>query len=456
VLEVNVGEILNALPERARRDDVKKIFAQVLREALLSDAHVLLRMDQLERSTHADALRRHAPSLQRFLKSYSGGIAVTSSAPLPLLRDLFEHLPEVRFEMPVPDAQITFWSQTLREHLDEPQAHAIAEHVAGSYNVTPGAIVRAVDGTIAQAGYLRGRQARSPRDVLTSPALLQTLRQHKRHNLGWLADAYSVSLSLDDVVLSANSRALLEDIKDHARHGPTVFDTWGFKQNSPSGRGLVVLFSGPPGTGKTLVAGILANELGKHLYRIDLSRVVDKYVGETEKNLGYIFDEAERAQAMLLFDEADSLFSKRTDVKSSNDKYSNMEVNFLLQRLDAFEGVAVLTTNLAAGLDEAMHRRVRVKVAFPIPESEERAALWRKLLPPKAPLSRDINFEALGEGFEMAGGHIKNAVLAASVRAAACQEPVSMDMLWDAALHEYKEMGNLSPLRPHDLDDDFM
>src|SRR5690606_38455345 len=153
------------------------------------------------------------------------------------------------------------------------------------------------------------------------------VRKQFDHGIGWLADAISVNIGIDEVVLSPDMREQIQEILVYARNSEMVFHRWGLSDKSPTGQGLSVMFSGPPGTGKTLMAGVLARELGRVCYRVDLSRVVDKYIGETEKNLGKVFDEADRAQAVLLFDEADSLFAKRTKVKSSNDRYANLEVN---------------------------------------------------------------------------------------------------------------------------------
>ncbi|MEO1273049.1 MAG: ATP-binding protein, partial [Myxococcota bacterium] len=189
--------------------------------------------------------------------------------------------------------------------------------------------------------------------------------------------------------------------------------------------------------------GVIAHELGRFLYRIDLSQVVDKYIGETEKNLGRVFDEAERAQAILLFDEADSLFSKRTDVKSSNDRYANLEVNYLLQRLDDFTGVSILTTNHPQSIDDAFQRRIRFKVEFPMPDHDMRRNLWQRLLPPAAPVDDNIDWDLLAEDFEYSGGHIRNAILRASVRAAARGQGISEALLYDSAVDESRELGQL-------------
>jgi SpoVK/Ycf46/Vps4 family AAA+-type ATPase len=209
-------------------------------------------------------------------------------------------------------------------------------------------------------------------------------------------------------------------------------------------RGLVALFYGPPGTGKTMVAGLIARELGLELYRIDLAKVMSKWVGETEKNLGEVFDAAEDGRLMLLFDEADSLFAKRSEVKSSNDRYANLEVNYLLQRLDAFEGVAVLTTNLEGSIDPAFKRRLSMRLYFPFPDEDLRAQLWAAHVTPQIPTAGPLDFGALARRFPLSGGYIRNSALRAAFLAAQEATPLTQSHLERAVLLEYRELGKLS------------
>jgi SpoVK/Ycf46/Vps4 family AAA+-type ATPase len=223
-----------------------------------------------------------------------------------------------------------------------------------------------------------------------------------------------------------------------------VMDQWGFSRRFSYGRGLSALFSGPPGTGKTMIAGLIAKELGLELFRVDLSRVVSKWVGETEKNLGTAFDEAHNARAILLFDEADALFGKRTEVRSSNDRYANLETNYLLQRIESFEGIVLLTTNRDTSIDEAFRRRLRFRIEFPTPDAAEREQLWRSMIPATAPLDPDVDFTALAERFQMTGGYIKNAAMRAAYLAATSEPKViSQTVLVKAAALEWEEMGKL-------------
>jgi SpoVK/Ycf46/Vps4 family AAA+-type ATPase len=251
------------------------------------------------------------------------------------------------------------------------------------------------------------------------------------------------TLDWKDVILSDDIYDRVIEFLNFARHRQSVMREMGFGRKLAYGRGLSAMFSGPPGTGKTMICTLLAKELGMELYRIDLSQVVNKYIGETEKNLGRVFDEAARGQVMLLFDEADSIFAKRTEVKSSHDRYANLEVNYLLQRMESFEGIVVLTTNAETSIDRAFLRRIRFRVRFPAPTDGDRERLWRGMVPKEVKLGADVDFRALAVRFQMAGGNIMNALLRASISATASGQPVGQRHLMWAAELEYNEMGFL-------------
>jgi SpoVK/Ycf46/Vps4 family AAA+-type ATPase len=258
-----------------------------------------------------------------------------------------------------------------------------------------------------------------------------------------MAQRIPTGFTWDDLVLPADTMEGVREVVHFARHRPFLLEEWGFAAKLPYGRGVSAIMAGPPGTGKTMVAQLLARELGYDLYRIDLSQVVNKYIGETEKNLARIFDEAETSHAVLFFDEADSLFAKRTDVKSSNDRYANLEVNYLLQRMETFDGVTLLATNIEQGLDEAFKRRVRFTIQFELPEAPERARLWRSMFPAKVPLAPNIDWSLLAKRFVMAGGYIKKAAVRAALRAVESRRAVTTEDLLEAANHEYREMGRI-------------
>ncbi|MCW5806552.1 MAG: ATP-binding protein, partial [Deltaproteobacteria bacterium] len=247
--------------------------------------------------------------------------------------------------------------------------------------------------------------------------------------------------SWTDLVLPGDLMTELHEMMTRIRHRRRVLDEWGFHRKVGKGVGVSALFSGPPGTGKTMVAGLIAAELELDLYQIDVSRMVSKWVGETEKNLARLFDAAASGHAVLLFDEADSLFARRTEVKSSNDRYANLEVNYLLQRMETFDGITILTTNLESSVDEAFRRRLAFRIQFPVPELAERTRLWRAMLPAQAQVAANLDFRALAQRYEMTGGYIRNAVLRAAYLAAGDDQPISMQHLEHAAMLEYAAMG---------------
>jgi SpoVK/Ycf46/Vps4 family AAA+-type ATPase len=247
----------------------------------------------------------------------------------------------------------------------------------------------------------------------------------------------------DDLVLPPEPLSLIKEACSQFRHRETVYEKWGFGRKLPYGRGLSLLFSGPPGTGKTMAAEIVAGELGLELYRIDLSRIVSKYIGETEQRLSELFAEAEHSGAILFFDEGDALFSKRTEVKDAHDKYANMEAAYLLQRIEAYDGVTMVATNLLQNMDEALLRRMSFVVKFPFPDAADRERIFRAHLPPDAPLDEDLDFTFLASRLDVSGGYIKNIVLAAAFLAASADRPIAMSHFVRAARQELRKMGKI-------------
>jgi adenylate kinase family enzyme len=247
----------------------------------------------------------------------------------------------------------------------------------------------------------------------------------------------------NDIVLPPEKAQKLRHIASWIKHRRLVHRDWGFGRKLSRGKGLNVLFTGPSGTGKTMAAEVLAGELSLDLYQIDLSTVVSKYIGETEKNLSAIFHEAEQTQTLLFFDEADALFGKRTEVKDAHDRYANIEVNYLLQRVEQYEGVVILATNLQQNLDDAFLRRMQEVLEFPFPDADLRERIWRGHFPKGAPTAADIDFRFLAQNFKWPGGNIKNIVLSAAFLAARESKPISMSHLILATRAEYQKEGRL-------------
>jgi SpoVK/Ycf46/Vps4 family AAA+-type ATPase len=246
-----------------------------------------------------------------------------------------------------------------------------------------------------------------------------------------------------DLVLPPRTMQQLQEVRAAIRHRTVVLEGWGFAARHGVSRGLNILFAGSSGVGKTMAAQILAHDAELDIYRIDLSSVVSKYIGETERNLERIFVAARASNAVLFFDEADALFGKRSEIKDAHDRYANIEVSYLLQRMEDYDGVAILATNLRRNLDDAFARRLHHVVEFPQPEAADRERLWRAMLPPLAPLARDIDLAFLARQFELTGGHIRNVVLAAAFLAAEEAAPISMRHLMRAVAREIQKLGRM-------------
>ncbi len=249
-------------------------------------------------------------------------------------------------------------------------------------------------------------------------------------------------MSWNDLVLPTEPRTALQELVIRAGQRDRVLGEWGMRSGGGRGRGIVALFAGDSGTGKTMSAEVVAGELGMDLYVVDLSTVVDKYIGETEKNLERIFSEADRTDAVLLFDEADAVFGKRSEVKDSHDKHANLQSAYLLQRLESFDGIALLTTNLRANIDDAFTRRLDLIVDFPFPDADQRTLLWRHCLA-GAPCVANLDLQPLAARFELSGGAIHSAAVTAAYLAAGQDRQISTDDLTTGAEREYRKMGRL-------------
>jgi SpoVK/Ycf46/Vps4 family AAA+-type ATPase len=336
-------------------------------------------------------------------------------------------------ELSVPPARDRheLWSRRLDGIADA----GVVRAVANRYAITGGDIERA-----ATLAIERGRMEDT---VLGPPHVHAAVRDVIDTSLGGLGQRRDTSQRWDDLVLGDDTLAAVREMIARYEHRRRVYETWGFGRKLGNGLGLSALFHGPPGTGKSMVAHLVARELGLDLYHVDLSRIVSKWVGETEKNLAALFAASEAGHALLLFDEADSLFAKRTAVKSSNDRYANLEVNYLLQRMEAFAGITVLTTNHDTAIDDAFRRRLSFRVEFPAPERDERERLWSTLLPAEAEVSPDLDFATLADSFDLTGGFIRNAVVRAAFLAADEDGPIAMRHLERAAALELESAGRV-------------
>jgi AAA+ superfamily predicted ATPase len=357
----------------------------------------------------------NAAAVTRLAEHLSGLLFVSSNDPLELQRGT------LRFTVNKPAAleQRRLWQQALGSAVQK--LNGSLDGVASQYRLS------------AQTILSTGAEISSAIAASDKPdeLLWRACRTLGRRQLDELAQRIEPASSWDDLVLPEHQKATLSQVAAHVRNRLKVCNDWGFAHKSSRGLGLSTLFAGESGTGKTMAAEVLANELHLDLYRIDLSSVVSKYIGETEKNLRKVFDAAEDSGAVLLFDEADALFGKRSEVKDSHDRYANIEVSYLLQRMEAYTGLAILTTNLKTSLDTAFQRRLRFIVQFTFPDTEQREAIWRRVFPGATPTS-DLDYRKLAQ-LQVAGGHIRNIALNAAFLAADADEPVGMSHLLYAA-----------------------
>jgi hypothetical protein len=332
---------------------------------------------------------------------------------------------------PTPDyhQRLALWQQFLPVNV---ASGLDVRAVAGQFQLTTGQIrdvVQAATDRAAQNG-----------TSLTLADLFVAARAYSNPRLSSLARKIIPRYTWNDIVLPEDQLAQLHELVDTVRQRPIVLDEWGLGQKLVSSRGVAALFSGPPGTGKTMAAEVIAGELGLDLYKIDLSSIVSKYIGETEKNLERIFSEAETSNAILFFDEADALFGKRSEVRDSHDRYANIEISYLLQRMEAYDGVTILATNLRANLDEAFTRRLQFTINFPFPDRQQRQRIWQALLPPEVPREKNLDMAGLAQQ-RLAGGSIRNILVSGTYRAASDGQPLSTELLERSLRRELQKMG---------------
>ena len=339
---------------------------------------------------------------------------------------------EVEIEIPAltEEERVKMFREALQSVPLEPDC--TPEQLAATFRFSPRQIVTACE----QADGLNKLEGEM---ILSTEMLYRCCYRQVVHKLGDLASRVPAAFSWEDVVLPESQKRLMQQACGHIKHKVQVYSRWGFEKKVQYGRGLSILFAGAPGTGKTMCAQIIANQLNMEMYKINLSQIVSKYIGETEKNLRAVFTEARNADCILFFDECDALFGKRSEVKDSHDRNANVEVAYLLQQIEEYDGVCILATNLIGNIDAAFMRRITYVVRFPFPEAEMREQIYRRTIPKSAPLDDDIDWAFLAEKFPLSGGHIKNIVLAAAFLAAEEGEPISMRHLLRAAVNEMKK-----------------
>jgi AAA+ superfamily predicted ATPase len=353
--------------------------------------------------------------------------------------DALHERPLLRVEVPSPDYadRVTLWTASLNgDGSRDPSLDADA--LANKFRFTGGQIREAA---ATARNLARARDPQGGR--LTMADLYAACRMHSNPRLAALARKITPRYAWDDIVLPPDRVQQLREITNYVKYRSLVYGEWGFDRKLAMGKGLNALFAGGSGTGKTMAAEIIAGELALDLYKIDLSSVVSKYIGETEKNLSRIFNEAETSNAILFFDEADSMFGKRSEVRDSHDRYANLEISYLLQRMEEYEGVVILATNFRKNMDDAFVRRLHFSIDFPFPAERERLRIWQRVWPERIPRSADVDLEQIARRVEVAGGSIRNIALAAAFLAADEEGVVCMSHLVRATRREYQKMGKV-------------
>jgi hypothetical protein len=397
--------------------ELERTIRLIERECYLLPACALLECDGCERD---DPEQEHVVS--RFAETVRASLAVSG-----LRRRQAMLRPLVSVDVGKPDvaAQRDAWIGMLGGGADfiSDLTAQFSLHTHDIHNIVEGA--KADAGATGDIGRLRD-------------AIWNGCRTFARPKMEDFAQRISAAPAWEDLVLGEPQRSTLREMAMHVRHRSTVYQRWGFGREDARGLGVSALFAGASGTGKTMAAEVLARELRLDLYRIDLSSTISKYIGETEKNLRRIFDAAEESGSILLFDEADALFGRRSEVKDSHDRYANIEVSYLLQRVESFRGLAILTSNLPEALDSAFLRRIRFIVHFPFPDAAQRAEIWRRMFPENTP-TEGLDFNKLAR-LNVAGGNIRNIALQAAFNAAEASEPVRFQHLLRAARAEYRKL----------------
>ncbi|MDX2090079.1 MAG: ATP-binding protein [Kofleriaceae bacterium] len=405
------------------------LITATFREATLQNTLVAIR--DAGEAIAGDRLVR----MRECLAAFRGSVAMLgTSSPPPAISSL---RPTTELEVPIPPhaERLALWRAHLGTEHSFTDAHW--REVSGLYNLGCGGIVEAC----ANAHAIAKRE----KTTTSRMHVARAVRGLFDEDLTAVARRVEISQTWDDVVLPEEIMDGLNGLRDRVAFRNEVLGEWGFARKVGKGLGITALFSGQPGTGKSMVAGLIANELSLDLYVVDLSRIMSKWLGETEKNLARAFDAAEAGHVLLLFDEADTVLGKRNSkMQSANDRHANLETNFILSRLEQFQGIAMFTTNIPAAIDDAVMRRMSAHIAFPFPDAEARAELWQRMIPAETPVAKDVDFMRLARDFELTGGYIRNIVLRAAYLARREGKPLARSHLERAAHGEYGDRGSLS------------
>ena len=428
MLVLDCRALLESSPEQQR-----ELMGRAFREAALQHSALYLERGEL---ILGESARAALKSLGQLADEPGGPVIIAGDVPWTC-GQVFAGAHFETVEVPMPDVaeRAAIWRRQLNGRT--PEVADWAEDLAVRFALTPARIRDAIAVAEQESRRRPGAPAPSAEDLAAA------CRSQSNQNLGDLAVKVDARYIWDDLVLPEAKTAQLREICSQVRYHHRVYELWGFGRKLAHGKGLTALFAGPPGTGKTMAAEVLAGEVGLGLFRVDLSGVVSKYIGETEKNLFRIFQEARSSNAILFFDEADALFGKRTEVADAHDRYANIETSYLLQQLDEHEGVVLLASNLRTNLDEAFTRRIRYVVDFPFPDAAHRQRIWEAHFPAEAPIGDDVDVATLAREFPLAGGNIKNIVLNAAFLAAADGGTINARHIRLGTRREFEKLGKL-------------
>jgi ATP-dependent 26S proteasome regulatory subunit len=442
---------LSAVSLPADGEGMERILALAAREAwfqdsvlYVADADVLFGLD------HAAQQAR----LLSVLESFAGVVILAGKEPwIPGTMGLTRVIP-VHFGVPPVGLRATIWDEALRSAGSDPD-HDVVAALASRFRFNRRQIAEAVSTAVSRSNGRSLENGRPAEVELSRADLFSAARQQSGHTLASLATRLDPHYRWNDLVLPESSLEQLHELCQRVVHQHQVLQVWGFGAWLSRGKGVNALFSGPAGTGKTMAAEVVAAELGLDLFRVELAGVVSKYIGETEKNLDRIFEAASATDGIVFFDEADALFGKRSEVRDSHDRYANIEISYLLQKMEEYEGVAILSTNLRGNLDQAFVRRLAFTVHFPFPDEQSRRAIWQRAWPRETPLGADLDLDFLAGQFLLSGGNIKNVALAAAFLAAGAGEAVGRKHVLQAVRREYEKVGKtltgeeLGVVEPH-------
>ncbi|MEG1459278.1 MAG: AAA family ATPase [Acetivibrio sp.] len=412
-----------------KQENVEENISRIKLELQLQQAILCLHVDKVEEETKGDKIKDVWKKLELEKQKIVFLICREWEVPLVETDNLYIHLELFSvLEREEREALWLYFAENYR--VDE----KVLKKLAGKFHFTP-AQIKQVLKCAEERCYAQEQES------ITETMLYESSYQQLQHKLENKAAKVQIVYEWEDLILPEKKKEMLLDACNQVEYKSKVYTEWGFQEKMAYGRGISMIFAGSPGTGKTMAAQVMAGCLHMELYKVELAGIVSKYIGETEKNLKEIFDEAKKSHGILFFDEADVLFSKRTEVKDANDKYNNMEAAFLLQKIEEYSGVVILASNFLQNIDEAFKRRISFIIEFPFPDEEHRIQLWKSVFPKKMPLKEDVDIDFLGRKFELSGSNIKNIALKAAFYAAAEEKSVGMKEIIKGVKEELAKSG---------------